>query len=166
LKAPAVGSVRSPSVPAFLTPASDRDFGDNQVARDAINKKALLDRFGQPEEVVELAAFIASDRASSITGANYPVDGGAAIDGREWTRASFAGGVTGRGGGGQRLKAILQSGHRQRAGVVGPGHAAAVSDGFSRATVGAGPPPGSCGPVVDACRDSVACRGFGSLLVR
>jgi NAD(P)-dependent dehydrogenase (short-subunit alcohol dehydrogenase family) len=31
----------------------------------------------QPEEVVELAAFIASDRASYITGANYPVDGGA-----------------------------------------------------------------------------------------
>jgi NAD(P)-dependent dehydrogenase (short-subunit alcohol dehydrogenase family) len=41
------------------------------------NKKTLLKRFGQPEEVVELAAFIASDRASYITGANYPVDGGA-----------------------------------------------------------------------------------------
>jgi NAD(P)-dependent dehydrogenase (short-subunit alcohol dehydrogenase family) len=31
----------------------------------------------EPEEVVELAAFIASDRASYITGANYAVDGGA-----------------------------------------------------------------------------------------
>jgi NAD(P)-dependent dehydrogenase (short-subunit alcohol dehydrogenase family) len=60
----------------FLTPAADRDLGDNQAARDAITRKTLLKRFGQPEEVVELAAFIASDRAS-ITGANDPVDGGA-----------------------------------------------------------------------------------------
>ena len=48
-----------------------------RTVRDAITRKTLLKRFGQPEEVVELAAFIASDRASYITGANYPVDGGA-----------------------------------------------------------------------------------------
>ncbi|MFJ5274651.1 SDR family NAD(P)-dependent oxidoreductase [Streptomyces sp. NPDC088358] len=60
-----------------LTPASDRDLGDNQAARDAITSKTLLKRFAQPEEVVELAAFLASDRASYITGANYAVDGGA-----------------------------------------------------------------------------------------
>jgi NAD(P)-dependent dehydrogenase (short-subunit alcohol dehydrogenase family) len=61
----------------FLTPASDRDLGDDQAARDAITGKTLLKRFGRPEEIAELAAFIASDRASYITGANYPVDGGA-----------------------------------------------------------------------------------------
>jgi len=61
----------------FLTPASDRDLGDNQAARDAITKKTLLKRFGQPEELVELAVFLASDRASYITGVNYAVDGGA-----------------------------------------------------------------------------------------
>ncbi|CAK4827071.1 unnamed protein product [Aphanomyces euteiches] len=61
----------------FLTPASDRDLGDNQAARDAVTSKTLLKRFGQPEELVELAVFIASDRASYITGANYVVDGGA-----------------------------------------------------------------------------------------
>ncbi|MCX5315521.1 SDR family NAD(P)-dependent oxidoreductase [Streptomyces sp. NBC_00154] len=59
-----------------LTPASDRDLGDNQAARDAIASKTLLKRFAQPEEIVELAAFLASDRAAYITGANYPVDGG------------------------------------------------------------------------------------------
>jgi len=61
----------------ILTPASARDLGDNQAARDAITKKTLLKRFGRPEEIVELAAFVASDRASYITGANYVVDGGA-----------------------------------------------------------------------------------------
>ncbi|MFI1440408.1 SDR family NAD(P)-dependent oxidoreductase [Streptomyces fructofermentans] len=60
-----------------LTPASDRDLGDNQAMRDAITSKTLLKRFAQPEEIVELAAFLASDRASFITGANYAVDGGA-----------------------------------------------------------------------------------------
>ncbi|WP_371798334.1 SDR family oxidoreductase [Streptomyces sp. NBC_01707] len=59
-----------------LTPASDRDLGDNQAARDAIASKTLLKRFARPEEIVELAAFLASDRAAYITGTNYPVDGG------------------------------------------------------------------------------------------
>ncbi|MGX7673953.1 SDR family NAD(P)-dependent oxidoreductase [Plantactinospora sp. DSM 117369] len=60
-----------------LTPASDRDLGDNQAARDAITSKTLLKRFAQPEEVVELAAFLATDRASYLTGSNFPVEGGA-----------------------------------------------------------------------------------------
>ena len=61
---------------AVATPAFDRDLGDNQVARDAIARKVLLKRLAQPEEVVELSAFVASDRASYITGANLVVDGG------------------------------------------------------------------------------------------
>jgi NAD(P)-dependent dehydrogenase (short-subunit alcohol dehydrogenase family) len=60
-----------------LTPASDRDLGDNHAARDAVTSKTLLKRFAQPEEIAELAAFLASDRAAYITGANYAVDGGA-----------------------------------------------------------------------------------------
>lgn len=60
-----------------VTPASERDLGDNQAARDAITSKTLLKRFAQPEEIVELAAFLASDRASFITGTDYLVDGGA-----------------------------------------------------------------------------------------
>ncbi|MEE6260709.1 SDR family NAD(P)-dependent oxidoreductase [Plantactinospora sonchi] len=60
-----------------LTPASDRDLGDNQAARDAVTRKTLLKRFAQPEEIAELVVFLASDRAGYITGANYPVDGGA-----------------------------------------------------------------------------------------
>ncbi|WP_066371077.1 SDR family NAD(P)-dependent oxidoreductase [Herbidospora mongoliensis] len=60
-----------------LTPASDRDLGDDQAARDAITRKTMLKRFARPEEIVELVVFLASDRAAYITGANYALDGGA-----------------------------------------------------------------------------------------
>ena len=41
-----------------------------------ITKKAALRRAGEPHEVAAVAAFLASDRSSFVTGAIIPVDGG------------------------------------------------------------------------------------------
>jgi len=42
----------------------------------ALVKGSCLQRGGQPEEIGELASFLASDRATYITGAVVPIDGG------------------------------------------------------------------------------------------
>ena len=42
----------------------------------ALVKGSAMRRGGQPEEVAELASFLASDRAGFITGAVIPIDGG------------------------------------------------------------------------------------------
>jgi NAD(P)-dependent dehydrogenase (short-subunit alcohol dehydrogenase family) len=49
-----------------------------EEARTRGEKSIPLGRYGRPEEVAAVAVFLASDRASYVTGANIPMDGGTA----------------------------------------------------------------------------------------
>ncbi len=48
----------------------------NKQKLDALLRNIPLDRMGTPEEVAGLAAFLASDEASYVTGSTYFIDGG------------------------------------------------------------------------------------------
>ena len=50
--------------------------GSAEIMKNKMERAVPLRRYGQPEEVAELALFLASDEASFITGNCYPVDGG------------------------------------------------------------------------------------------
>lgn len=68
----------------IMTPMNEKIFEEAEDAAaliDSWNRAHPIGRFGQPSEVAELVAFLASDRASFITGEIVRCDGGLAIRG-------------------------------------------------------------------------------------
>jgi NAD(P)-dependent dehydrogenase (short-subunit alcohol dehydrogenase family) len=61
--------------PGFIrTPLLDQNL--DQATLDYLASQHALQRLGEPEEVAELVAWLASDGASFATGTYYPIDGG------------------------------------------------------------------------------------------
>jgi NAD(P)-dependent dehydrogenase (short-subunit alcohol dehydrogenase family) len=56
----------------------DREYGLNPQSRSHAMLISLhpMGRLGEPEEVAEVAGFLSSERASFVTGAYFPLDGG------------------------------------------------------------------------------------------
>ncbi len=60
---------------AIFTPI-DRDVESNAKLNNAILTEIPLGRWGKPEEVAQLAVYLASDDASYVTGSTHFIDGG------------------------------------------------------------------------------------------
>ena len=63
---------------AIRTPMVESQPGFGPEAETFVASKTALKRFGEPEEVAALIAFLASDDASYMTGAEVSIDGGVA----------------------------------------------------------------------------------------
>ncbi|MDR3609805.1 MAG: SDR family oxidoreductase, partial [Ignavibacteriaceae bacterium] len=63
--------------PWFIRTPLTEGLLSNKEKYDSITAKTALARVGLPEEISSLAAFLAMDKASYITGQNILVDGGA-----------------------------------------------------------------------------------------
>jgi 3-oxoacyl-[acyl-carrier protein] reductase len=55
------------------------NFTKTEAGRETALGMQALKRIGKPEDVADVVAFIASDKARWITGASIPVDGGSGL---------------------------------------------------------------------------------------
>ena len=69
--------IRANSIsPGFIITPGTRAFAENPAVRAQLTNNIPLGRPGEPEDVVGMAAFLASDEAAFITGADIIIDGG------------------------------------------------------------------------------------------
>ena len=67
----------SPGV--IRTPGVEKYFEEQPKIAEGLKQAAVMRRLGEPSEIAEAVSFLASDRASFITGQLLSVDGGAAV---------------------------------------------------------------------------------------
>jgi len=65
------GTVDTPSLQQRL-----RDTGDYDAAREAFRQRQPMGRLGRPEEIAQIALYLASDESAFTTGAIHIIDGG------------------------------------------------------------------------------------------
>jgi glucose 1-dehydrogenase len=62
--------------PGAVDTPMDASLKQNQAAMAALLNEIPLHRMAQPQEIADLCAFLASDKAAYVTGATYVIDGG------------------------------------------------------------------------------------------
>ena len=67
----------SPGV--IRTPGVEKYFAEQPKMAEGLQKAAVMNRLGEPEEIAEAVTFLSCDRASFITGQILSVDGGGAV---------------------------------------------------------------------------------------
>jgi len=69
-------TVKSDQTDAYLETPTTEDLKENPEQMEELLSEIPLGRIGKPEEVAELALYLASDAASYVTGATLIIDGG------------------------------------------------------------------------------------------